>query len=44
MRMSSAKTPPTAKKISVATRNITPIRLWSSVVSQDFSPVAGVLR
>ena len=44
MRMSMAKSPPTAKKISAATRNMTPIRLWSSVVSQDLSPVAGVLR
>lgn len=35
MRSASANTPPRKKKLSVSPRNISPMRLWSCVVSHD---------
>ncbi len=43
-RISSASLPPTTKKVSDATAYMMPMRLWSTVVSQDFQPVVWVGR
>ena len=42
MRSSSAKTPPRKNPVSVNARYMTPMRLWSSVVSQDRTPFSAL--
>jgi len=42
VRMRTARIPPSRNEVRIDTRYMTPIRLWSSVKSQDRKPWAWV--